>query len=212
MANFNPADLISFMISFLFALCFHEWAHGFVAHLRGDDTAKIMGRLTLNPMAHADLFGTLVFPVLGFMSGGFLFGWAKPVPVNPNNLKSPKNDMFWVALAGPASNVFLAFVAVVLVAVFQGTIQSMSAAPQIVKLVQTFVVLNLFLAVFNMIPIHPLDGGKIVGRFLPASANRFLEENQLTIGIVFLGILIVSGGRLLGAPVYMLANLLFSIV
>ena len=103
-----------FFIPFLFALCFHEFAHGFVAKLRGDNTAEIMGRLTMNPLAHVDWVGTVGLPIVSIITGLPLFGWAKPVPVNPRNLKDPKNDMFWVALAGPLSNILLFLVGLVL--------------------------------------------------------------------------------------------------
>lgn len=102
-------------IPFLFALSFHEFAHGWVAKKRGDRTAEQLGRLTLNPFAHADLVGTFILPLMGILSGWAMFGWAKPVPVNPRNLKDPKNDMFWVAAAGPLSNFLLAVVALSLI-------------------------------------------------------------------------------------------------
>src|SRR6185436_15011255 len=98
-------------IPFLFALCFHEFAHGWVAKMRGDNTAEQLGRLTLNPIAHADLIGTFILPVSAIVFGiPIFFGWAKPVPVNIRNLKNIRTDMFWIALAGPASNIFLAVV------------------------------------------------------------------------------------------------------
>src|ERR1019366_619208 len=98
-------------VPFLFALCFHEFAHGLVAKLRGDNTAERMGRLTLNPMAHADPIGTWILPISAIIfQSGLMFGWPKPVPVDSRNLKSPRKDMFWIALAGPGSNVFLALV------------------------------------------------------------------------------------------------------
>ena len=101
-----------FFVPFLFALCFHEYAHGWVAKLRGDNTAQTMGRLTMNPLVHMDLVGTLILPMMAILNPGMgiFFGWAKPVPVNERNLKNPRIDMFWIALAGPASNLFLAAV------------------------------------------------------------------------------------------------------
>ena len=94
----------------LFALCFHEDAHGWTARRFGDRTAEYMGRLTLNPFPHLDILGTVVLPVVGLLAGGVVFGWAKPVPVNPRNLSQPKEQMFWIALAGPLSNILLGFV------------------------------------------------------------------------------------------------------
>jgi Zn-dependent protease len=101
--------LALFYVPFLFALCFHEFAHGWIAKTRGDNTAELMGRLTLNPMAHADMIGTFALPIMAIVfSVPIFFGWAKPVPVNIRNLKNPRVDMFWIALAGPASNILLA--------------------------------------------------------------------------------------------------------
>ena len=104
----NLFNLMKFFVPFLFALCFHEFAHGLVARMRGDRTAEIMGRLTLNPLAHADPIGTVLLPIIGFFTHAPLFGWAKPVPVDERNFKNPKADMFCVAAAGPLSNLFLA--------------------------------------------------------------------------------------------------------
>ena len=101
---------VKYFIPFLFALCFHEYAHGWVAKLRGDRTAEIMGRLTLNPLAHADMIGTVILPLVSIVSGIPFFGWAKPVPVDARNLKNPKVDMFWIAAAGPLSNLLLALI------------------------------------------------------------------------------------------------------
>src|SRR5690606_16730988 len=99
-----------FFVPFLFSLCVHEFAHGWVALKRGDHTARMMGRLTLNPMAHADMIGTFILPLASlFMGSPIFFGWAKPVPVDARNLKNPRTDMFWVAFAGPLSNVLMAF-------------------------------------------------------------------------------------------------------
>ena len=109
--------LAMFFPAFLFALCFHEYAHGWMAKKFGDDTAEHMGRLTMNPIAHADVIGTIVLPIFAIVTGAPLFGWAKPVPVNPRNLKNPKTDMFWVAFAGPLSNVLLAVVGAVIMVV-----------------------------------------------------------------------------------------------
>src|SRR5580658_5489953 len=102
--------VVTGFIPFLFALCVHEYAHGFVANKLGDPTAKMMGRLTLNPMAHADPIGTVVLPVMAILFGAPFFGWAKPVPVNSRNLKHEKRDMCWIAAAGPGSNVIMAFI------------------------------------------------------------------------------------------------------
>lgn len=192
--------LAMYFVPFLFALCFHEYAHGWVAKRLGDNTAERMGRLTLNPFAHADILGTFVLPIAAIFFGTPFFGWANPVPVDERNLRS-KNGMFWVALAGPASNLLLAVFAVVfyLIGIHKGS----QALMEISKI---FLLVNLFLAFFNLLPLHPLDGGKIVARFLPYSANRWLEENSSMLNWGLLALFLLGGFKYLAAPVYMVAQ------
>ncbi len=188
-------------VPFLFALCFHEFAHGLVAKWRGDPTAERLGRVSLNPFVHADLIGTWILPIAALLLGSpFFFGWAKPVPVDPRNLKRPKQDMFWVALAGPGSNVLLAFVSTILLGLVFAYAQTDGMGGAFTELLKTFIMINLFLALFNMIPIHPLDGGKVIEPFLPYSWNRWLEMNQgaLNMGLL-VGILLLGG--VLAVPV-----------
>jgi Zn-dependent protease len=188
-------------VPFLFALCFHECAHGWVAKFFGDDTAEAMGRLSLNPMVHADTLGTWVLPIAAILFGSpFFFGWAKPVPVNSRNLKRPKQDMFWIALAGPASNVFLALIATVALGVVHAYFRGLASAHAIIELLQSFMLVNMFLAVFNLIPVHPLDGGKVIEPFLPRNWNTWLEENQGTLNMALL-VAIFLAGPVLAAPV-----------
>ena len=190
-----------FFIPFLFALCFHEFAHGFVAKLRGDNTAEMMGRLTMNPLAHVDWIGTVGLPIVAILFNLPLFGWAKPVPVNPRNLRDRKNDMFWVALAGPASNILLFVVGLVLLAVLVHLLQLPAQSPAY-EMLRMFLFINLLLAAFNLLPLHPLDGGKILERFIPYQWNRWLEDNQQMLNMALL-ILIISGGfRYLAMPLY----------
>lgn len=181
-------------VPFLFAICFHEWAHAWVARKLGDHTAELMGRLTLNPVSHMDPIGTVVFPMLAIVSGGgFFFGWARPVPVSTRNLKHPRKDMFWIALAGPMSNVFLAFVSAFIFslnAVYNPYVTNAGAINQILEF---FIVINLSLAFFNLIPIHPLDGGKIMARFLPETWNIWLEDNSQVISYAFFFLIIFDG-------------------
>ncbi len=200
------AKLGMFFVPFLFALCFHEFAHGLVAKWRGDNTAQMMGRLTLNPVAHADPLGTWVLPILAIVfNSPFFFGWAKPVPVNERNLKRPRQDMFWVALAGPMSNIFLAFVGMFLLAFVFAKFGGSADGSAYRTLLDTFIMVNLFLAVFNLIPIHPLDGGKVLEPFLPASWNIWLEQNQGTLNMALL-IFLLLAGRVLAVPVLILAG------
>ena len=195
--------LALFFVPFLFALCFHEYAHGLVAKWRGDDTAEQMGRLTLNPMAHADMIGTFILPISAIVFGiPLFFGWAKPVPVNTRNLKNVRTDMFWIALAGPLSNVLLAVVStVVMMVLIRYNLMGNFVKP-VTSLLQMFIITNLFLAIFNILPLHPLDGGKVLARFLPASLNDKLEQNQQVTSFILLGLMITGALSVLRAPVY----------
>lgn len=204
-------DALIFFIPFLFSLCFHEFAHGWVARKRGDRTAEMMGRLTLNPAAHADLLGTVIFPLVAVITQVPLFGWAKPVPVNPRNLKTPRNDMFLIALAGPMSNILLAVVATAGLAALTAMAPQVLMRPEggpsfVFSLARGFIYINMILAMFNLIPFHPLDGGKVLARFLPDRLNDKLENAQAMSSMILL-MLFVSG--LLGfilAPAYWIAK------
>ncbi|MFK8138796.1 MAG: site-2 protease family protein [Bdellovibrionales bacterium] len=182
-----------YFVPFLFALCFHEFAHGWVALKKGDRTALQMGRLSLNPAVHADMVGTYILPLMVIITGApIFFGWAKPVPVNPRNLKNETVDMFWIALAGPLSNVLLAIVGAFGYVIFRYHLSHLSIAGGATALMFFFIRINLALAIFNMIPIHPLDGGKVLARFLPPGANRWMEENQMMLNMALL-VLFISG-------------------
>ena len=199
---------------FLFALSFHEYAHGWMAKRKGDNTAEVMGRLTLNPTAHIDPIGTVALPLAAIFFGIPFFGWAKPVPVNPNNLQNKKVDMFWIALAGPLSNVLLAvvgaFVTVLLFRLGYITPGSISSA-KLLQALQIFVLINLFLFMFNMLPLHPLDGGKILERYLPYNANKWLEDNQGMLQMVLIGVFIMGGFKYLAGPAFFIMENLFGI-
>lgn len=204
------SNVILIFFPFLFALCFHEYAHGWVAKLKGDNTAEMMGRLTLNPLVHMDVVGTLVLPLISIFSissGGpsFFFGWAKPVPVSARNLKNVRNDMFWIALAGPLSNLLLALIAA-FVYVLVITRVAPDTQDMIKKLFVSFLITNASLAVFNMIPLHPLDGGKVLARFLPASINSKLEQNEHISGFILLFIFISGLGAIISYPVRWIAQ------
>lgn len=161
----------------LVAVVFHEVAHGWVADQLGDSTARSMGRLTLNPLAHIDPFGTVLMPLLLAVTTGFLFGYAKPVPVNFWNLRDPKRDMVKVAAAGPAMNIALAIISALLyrLLVGGGLIYAIGPLP-LGAMLEMSVWLNVLLAAFNLIPIPPLDGGRILVGLLPDEQSDMLSR------------------------------------
>jgi len=164
-------------IAFLIAITIHEAAHAWMSYRLGDPTAKIQGRLTLNPIAHIDLYGTVIIPlVLTFIGSPFVFGWAKPVMFDPYNLKNPRKDSALISLAGPASNILLA----ILISLILHLTGSYVLGASIVKFLIQIMTINTVLAIFNLIPIHPLDGGKIFLGLLPEKdaheADMFLHR------------------------------------
>lgn len=155
------------LLILLFAITIHEYAHGWIAERHGDPTARLSGRLTLNPIVHIDPVGTIIFPLLLVMFGVPPVGWAKPVPVDFRNLRNPKQDMIWVGLAGPAANLLLAIPFAVLLRAGLGEIGSLPDEKIIGFLLGFGVLINLLLAVFNLIPIPPLDGSRVLTGLLP---------------------------------------------
>lgn len=197
----------------LLAVTLHEAAHGFVADRLGDDTARRMGRVTLNPLAHVDPFGSVLLPGFLLLVGApFVFGWAKPVPVAFHRLRSPRRDMVLVALAGPASNIAQAVAAALLMHLtvhlpspwLEWTGENLANA----------VIVNVVLAVFNMLPIPPLDGGRVVtGLLPPRAAWRFARLERYGLLILLLLILVVPvAARELGHPFNPLARVLLPVI
>ncbi len=175
------------LIILIFSVIIHEVSHGYAALFLGDRTAQDSGRLTLNPLPHIDPIGSIIFPALSLLLGGFIFGWAKPVPFNPYNLRNKKWGEAIVAAAGPASNFLLAIV-FGLILRFSPAIAASAAA----GLVATIVIVNLMLGTFNLIPIPPLDGSRIFGALLPArfqDVRRILDKWGLVIVILLIFIL-----------------------
>ena len=188
-------------VPFLFALCFHELSHGVVAKMFGDNTAERMGRLSMNPMVHSEPVGTWILPISAILfNSGFLFGWAKPVPVDSRNLKHPMKDMFWIALAGPLSNLLLGFITAIALGIMYAHASAGSTNVAIVTLLQNFYWINITLMVFNLIPVHPLDGGKVLAPFLPIRWNIWLDHHQFQISAM-LFVLIFLVGSILVVPV-----------
>jgi Zn-dependent protease len=200
-------------IPILLAITLHEVAHGRVARHFGDRTAEAQGRLSLNPLRHIDPVGTVLVPLVLLALSGFLFGWAKPVPVNPRFLRRPKQDMVYVAVAGPAANVLMAIAWAFALSFAQ---HQAGSTPMVwlEAMAWVGVTINLLLAVFNMLPIPPLDGGRVLVNLLPpgpvSSALQRLEPWGLFIvlGLLMTGVLFM----LLSGPLGVLKGLLLSLV
>jgi Zn-dependent protease len=190
--DFSLETIVLGVVPVVLAITLHEAAHGYVARLFGDQTAWMLGRVTLNPIKHVDLVGTILLPgVLLLMKAPFLFGWAKPVPVNFGNLRNPKRDMLWVAAAGPGANFAMAFLwALLLKATLPG---GMLSSPGLAQMAQIGIQINLMLMALNLLPIPPLDGGRIAVSLLPpraAAAWARLENYGL---FIILGLLMIPG-------------------
>ncbi|MET3917719.1 Zn-dependent protease [Variovorax sp. OAS795] len=207
--------VLIYALPVIFAITVHEAAHGYVARYFGDNTAEVMGRVTLNPMKHIDPIGTILMPLMLYFatSGAFLFGYAKPVPVNFGRLRHPKRDMIWVALAGPASNFVQAiFWALVLVALIAAGVNETF----FIKMAQGGVLVNLVMWAFNLFPLPPLDGGRVLAGLLPnGPAQNFLARIEpfgffIVMGLVIAGVVSTFWLRPLMDVGYMVINLLIS--
>lgn len=192
-------SLIVNFVPIIIAIILHELAHGYTAYKLGDNTAKMYGRLSLNPIRHVDIFGTLILPALLFFShAGFMFGWAKPVPVNFNNLRSFKRDMVLVSAAGIVMNIFLAIVSAFLLKLI--SFMPQSTAQGIIGLfLLNMVVFNIVLAVFNALPIPPLDGSKILFGWIEKPwAQKFVNADRegLAAIVLFAFILPIIGDKI----------------
>ncbi len=196
-------ETIFSVIVILYSVILHELAHGLMARSLGDDTAKYAGRLTLNPLPHLDLFGSILLPLLTWQFGGFIFGYAKPVPYNPLNLRDQKYGPAKVAAAGPLSNLILA----VLFGLLLRFLPSELLSPELARSISFIVLLNIGLAVFNLMPIPPLDGHWLLLTFLPDRWNQ-LKQAFVRFGLPLFVIFLLFFSRLLSP----LISFLFSVI
>jgi len=188
-------------VPILVAIILHEVSHGFIANRLGDPTAKMMGRLTLNPVAHIDLFGTIIMPLLLLVSTGgqFVFGYAKPVPINPNNFRNPKRDMAISAAGGPLMNLLIASFSIILLKHVVIPFADHASTAMIGKVLNPTammlgkcVEINIILAAFNLMPIPPLDGGRVLMGFLP-DRQAYLLGRIEPFGMIIVLVLVATG-------------------
>ncbi len=199
-----------YAIPVIFAITLHEAAHGYVAKRFGDNTAYVLGRVSLNPARHIDPFGTVIFPLLTLFLGGMLFGWAKPVPVNQGQLREPRRHMIWVVLAGPAANFLMALLWALLLRILfsmgetQGFLWEVSRAG---------ISINLILMVLNLLPVPPLDGGRVLMNIVPLKTENLLARIE-PYGIWILLTLLLTGviQPVIGAGINFFFELILKIV
>ena len=187
MVDFNNINLLTGFLVLLFSLTVHESAHAWTADQLGDPTSRILGRISLNPLVHIDLVGTVVLPLVAILTGAPIIGWAKPVPVNTDRLRRGRRDFVLVAGAGPASNILMAVLASLALTV----IGSANSVFYLVAL--QAVQLNLLLAVFNMVPVPPLDGGNVLGGLLPSALAESFDRLLRPYGFLILYALLLTG-------------------
>jgi Zn-dependent protease len=200
-------QIILIAIFLLIAFPVHEFFHAYAAYRLGDGTAKMFGRLTLNPVAHFDPLGGLLL-IVSVLSSGFVFGWAKPTPVNPSNLRDRRNGEVIVALAGPASNLVMACLAAFAFRVLDATGIGQQMPFLVTEVLFYFVLFNILLAIFNMIPIPPLDGSTLLWRFLPPQLVWQWRPVLTQYGFIILLVFIFTIGRPVGNLVFNVTKLL----
>jgi Zn-dependent protease len=187
-----PWTIGTWLIPLIIAIVFHEVSHGWVANALGDPTARLRGRLSFNPIKHVDPFGTLLLPMVLAVSGAPVFGWAKPVPVIAGRLRNPRWHMVLVALAGPGMNFLLAFVAAIIFATLVAASPQGLAWAFVAQNLLNFMVINVFLAVFNLIPLPPFDGGQVVQGLLPRPlAVHYAKLSRFGFPLLILLLLVV---------------------
>ena len=215
MGNFSLVQtIVIWALPVLLAITVHEAAHGYVANRLGDSTARMLGRLTLNPIRHVDPVGTVLVPGLLILLGSsFLFGWAKPVPVNTRNLPNPRRDMALVAVAGPASNLVMALGWALLLRLAVGPLADWEwVALPLNYMAQAGILINLVLMALNLIPGPPLDGGRVAVGVLPIGAARSLSAVEpyglyIVLGLLVTGLL----GKLIGPIIGLFGNIIYTL-
>ena len=199
------AVFISFIV-LLFSLTVHEMAHAWSADRLGDPTARLLGRVSLNPLVHADPIGTILFPLIALVSGAPLIGWAKPVPVNTRQLGQPRRDYVLVAAAGPASNLVIAIVAATVLAVLPISphviTDVVNVSAPVATILSQLIRLNVLLAVFNMIPIPPLDGGNVLAGILPRPAAAIFNQLRPYGFLLLYALILTHGFEMIVLPPY----------
>ncbi len=209
----NLAQIAAALITLILSLTVHEFAHAWAAYRLGDDTSKRMGRLTLDPLPHIDPIGTIGLPLVLMLSGtGFLFGWAKPVPVDPSRFRRDVHmwkGMAWTAAAGPLANLAFALVAVVIAGLLiRFAPQTLLPGSGIGEFLFSLVGLNVLLALFNLLPVPPLDGSRIVDGYLPYRLRPGWERFTSYAPFLLLGVFVL-GGRIVAGPTYALSSLFY---
>ncbi len=202
-------DLSIQFVPFMMAVVFHEFAHGYMANRYGDTTARDAGRLTLNPAPHVDVLGTLILPILMMVSGvSFLFGWARPVPINPSRFKNYRAGLFWVSFAGPGMNFLMALVSGAAFAAIRTWMpETFYLHEPLVSMAIASVTVNYALAIFNLIPLPPLDGSKMIQSFLSYDATRKYEAISQYSFFILMGLMWTGSLSVLGYPIVFLRNL-----
>jgi Zn-dependent protease len=209
----QATTIIFYVAILVFSVILHELAHGYAALWRGDPTAKYAGRLTLNPASHLDPIGSLIVPLVGYLLGGFIIGWAKPVPYNPYNLRKPRLDEFLIAVAGPVTNLVIAIVSTALLALVVQIEGSLGGfARPMADFLLISLSLNISLAVFNLIPIPPLDGSKILFSILPPAVSYKVRGVLEQYGFMLVLILIFLFSSVIGFVASTLIRFLLSFV
>jgi len=204
--DINLAQVFISFVVLLFSLTVHEMAHAWTADRLGDPTARLLGRVSLNPMVHADPIGTILFPLIALISNAPLIGWAKPVPVNTRHLRSPRRDFVFVAAAGPASNLVIAIAAATVLALLpispHTLADSVNVSVPAATILSQLVRLNVLLAVFNMIPIPPLDGGNVLAGILPRPAAALFNQIRPYGFLLLYALILTHGFEMIVLPPY----------